>query len=183
MAVLPGSLKVATMSFPVSFGFRTDSEGWAPIGPDLGFLFTTDFGENWSLIPTPDSAYVTNISFPDSSHGYAVGINGTILKYTYQKPNEVIANAGDIGSFHLDQNYPNPFNPITSISYRVSSAGMVSLKVYNILGKEVASLVNEYKPEGSYTVEFDGSNLASGVYLYRMHAGEYSAVRKMLLVK
>ncbi len=169
--------------YPVEVGFRTASEGWAPMGPKIGFLFTSDSGENWSLVPTPDSAYVTNINFPDSLHGYAVGINGTIIKYTYQKPNEVKSDGGEIESFHLAQNYPNPFNPTTSISYRVSSAGMVSLKVYNILGKEAASLVNEYKPAGSYTVEFDGSNLSSGVYLYRMRTGEYSAVRKMMLVK
>lgn len=169
--------------YPVEVGFRTMSEGWAPMGPKLGFLFTSDSGENWSLLPTPDSAYVTNISFPDSSHGYAVGINGTILKYTYQKPNKVITDPTETGSFYLAQNYPNPFNPITSISYRVSSADVISIKVYDILGREVASLVNEYKPEGSYTVEFDGNNVPSGVYLYRLQTGAYSAVRKMILLK
>ena len=169
--------------YPVEVGFRTASEGWAPMGPKLGFLFTTDSGENWSLLPTPDSAYVTNINFPDSSHGYAVGIDGTILKYTYQKPNEVITNVSKTNSLQLAQNYPNPFNPVTNISYHISSAGLVSIKVYNILGRQIAVLANEYKPEGSYTVEFDGSNLPSGVYLCRMKAGEYTAVRKMLLIK
>jgi len=169
--------------YPVEVGFRTTAEGWAPMGPKRVFLYTSDYGENWSLLPTPDSTYVTNISFPDSSHGYAVGINGTIIKYTYQKPNEIITNTGEIESFNLAQNFPNPFNPVTSISYRLSSAGIVSIKVYSILGKEVTSLVNEYKPAGSYRVEFNGSDLASGVYLYRMQAGEYSTVRKMTLVK
>ncbi len=169
--------------YPVEVGFRTASEGWAPMGPKRGFLYTSDSGDNWTLVPTPDSAYVTNINFPDSSHGYAVGINGAILKYIYQRPAEVTADAGEIGSFHLAQNYPNPFNPSTRISYRLTSASMVSIKVYNILGKEAASLVNEFKPAGSYTIEFNGSNLPSGVYLYRMKAGDYNAVRKMLLVK
>lgn len=169
--------------YPVEVGFRTISEGWAPMGPKLSFLFTADSGRNWSILPTPDSTYVTNISFPDSVHGYAVGNNGTIIKYTYQKPNEITSESGNISEFFLGQNFPNPFNPVTSISYRVNSAGMVSIKVYNILGKEVASLVNEYKPAGSYTADFDGSNLASGVYLYRMQAGKYSTVRKMTLVK
>ncbi len=169
--------------YPEEVGFRTASEGWAPMGPDRAFLFTSDSGESWSLLPTPDSAYATNICFPDSAHGYAVGIDGTILKYTYQKPNAAAAESGNITSFQLDQNFPNPFNPVTSINYRLSSAGMVSIKVYNILGKQAASLVNEYKPAGSYKVEFDGSNLSSGVYLYRMQAGKFSAVRKMLLLK
>ncbi len=174
---------VGILWFPVEMGFRTAAEGWAPMGPKRGFLFTDDSGENWSFINTPDSAYVTNISFPDSIHGYAVGINGTMLKYTYPKPNNIETETGMAGSFYLAQNYPNPFNPVTSISYRIKSAGMVSIKVYNVLGKQIASLVNEYKPEGSYTVEFNGSDLPSGVYLYRLRSGEYSAVKKMLLVK
>ncbi len=85
--------------------------------------------------------------------------------------------------FVLSQNYPNPFNPTTAISYRLPAVSFVILKVYDVLGREVASLVNERKMPGTYTVQFDGSRLASGVYFYRLHAGNFTQTQKMLLVK
>ncbi len=88
-----------------------------------------------------------------------------------------------VNSFELSQNYPNPFNPSTQIRYSVASGTMVSLKVYNVLGQEVATLVNNFQNVGSYTVNFDASKLASGIYLYQIKAGEFSQVRKMMLVK
>lgn len=83
----------------------------------------------------------------------------------------------------LYSNYPNPFNPSTMISYSLRDEGMVSIKVYDILGSEVATLVNETKAAGTYEVEFNASQLPSGVYIYRMQAGSYMASKKMLLVK
>jgi len=85
--------------------------------------------------------------------------------------------------FSLSQNYPNPFNPSTSIRYRVSSISNVSLKVYDVLGKEVATLVYEEKPAGNYEVQFDGSNLSSGVYFYQLKSGEYIDTKKFVLLK
>jgi len=85
--------------------------------------------------------------------------------------------------FELMQNYPNPFNPVTSIKYNVSEASNVSIKVYDLIGREVAILVDEFKQPGVYQVSFGGENLASGVYFYKMNAGEFSAVRKMNLLK
>jgi parallel beta-helix repeat protein len=85
--------------------------------------------------------------------------------------------------FILYQNYPNPFNPTTSIEYRVVSTEYVTLKIYDVLGNEVATLVNEEKPAGSYEVEFDGSNLSSGIYFYKFKAGNYLETKKMILVK
>jgi Bacterial Ig domain/Carbohydrate binding module (family 35)/Secretion system C-terminal sorting domain len=91
--------------------------------------------------------------------------------------------------FRLEQNYPNPFNPVTSIGYTIggvggqgSGAGMVRLIVYDILGKEVATLVNEEQGPGQYTIRFDGSRLSSGVYLYRLQAGGFFQSRKMVVV-
>jgi hypothetical protein len=89
----------------------------------------------------------------------------------------------------LYDNYPNPFNPSTIINYSLKDAGRVSIKVYDILGSEVATLVNETKPAGTYQVEFNASQLPSGVYIYRMSVGSsgktggYTASKKMLLVK
>ncbi len=86
-------------------------------------------------------------------------------------------------SFALEQNYPNPFNPSTFISYQLPTGSRVTLKVYNILGKEVATLVNESKEAGVYKVLFDASQLSSGVYFYKLDAGTFSQTRKLLLVK
>ena len=86
-------------------------------------------------------------------------------------------------SFGLSQNYPNPFNPVTVISYQLSVISDVKLVVFDLLGREVATLVNEKKAAGSYTASFDGANLTSGVYLYKLTAGNYSETRKMTLVK
>lgn len=85
--------------------------------------------------------------------------------------------------FELGQNYPNPFNPTTTISWKSPVGGLHTLKVYNILGNEVATLVHEWKEAGSYTIEFDASKLASGTYFYRLTIGNFSEVRKMMFIK
>ncbi|MFA3781815.1 family 10 glycosylhydrolase [Melioribacteraceae bacterium 4301-Me] len=85
--------------------------------------------------------------------------------------------------FSLQQNYPNPFNPTTIISYHLPVSSHVTLKVFDLLGREVAVLVNEEKTPGNYEVKFDGSNFASGIYFYRINAGNYSQMKKMILLK
>ena len=86
-------------------------------------------------------------------------------------------------SFVLNQNYPNPFNPNTSIQYVISSRQFVTLKVYDLLGKEVATLVSEEKPVGIYEVKFDGSHLTSGTYFYQLKTNNYIETKKMQLIK
>lgn len=83
----------------------------------------------------------------------------------------------------LYQNYPNPFNPTTAITYRLSTGGVVTLRVYDILGRKVATLVNEWKVPGTYTVRWDAGGEASGTYICRMTAGAFSAVTKVLLLR
>jgi hypothetical protein len=85
--------------------------------------------------------------------------------------------------FSLEQNYPNPFNPSTNIQYTISSKQNVQLLVYNVLGKEIATLVNEEKPAGNYEVNFDASKLSSGVYFYQLQAGSFVETKKMILLK
>jgi len=114
--------------------------------------------------------------------GWTVSTSGTIVRYF-----EPITNVEDaqivVTYFSLYQNYPNPFNPVTTIAYQIREISNVNLKVYDILGREVATLVNEEKLTGNYEVKFDGSNLSSGVYLYRMEAGSFMDTKKLLLMK
>jgi hypothetical protein len=86
-------------------------------------------------------------------------------------------------NFELAQNFPNPFNPTTTIQYSIPQRSNVSLKIYDVLGNEIATLLDEYREAGSYTVEFDASNLSSGIYFYRLKAGDYLQTRKMILLK
>ncbi|PIX00121.1 MAG: hypothetical protein COZ80_01840 [Ignavibacteria bacterium CG_4_8_14_3_um_filter_37_9] len=86
-------------------------------------------------------------------------------------------------SFSLDQNYPNPFNPVTSIKYQLQKNGTVTLKIFDILGNEVKTLVSGFKEKGEYTVQFDASLLPSGMYVYQLRADEYTSTKKMLLLK
>jgi pullulanase/glycogen debranching enzyme len=88
-----------------------------------------------------------------------------------------------VTEFKLEQNYPNPFNPATKISWQSPVGSRQSLKIYDLLGKEVATLVDEFKPAGTYEVNFDASNLPSGVYIYRLQAGSYFETKKMVLLK
>ncbi len=85
--------------------------------------------------------------------------------------------------FKLEQNFPNPFNPSTIISYSIPEGSFVQMRVYNILGEQVAQLVNERKEAGTYNVQFDASDLQSGIYIYQISAGNFLQVRKMMLVK
>ncbi len=85
--------------------------------------------------------------------------------------------------YSLAQNYPNPFNPATKITYTLPKSGNVELRVYDLIGREVAVLVNELKQPGIHTVDFNASRLASGIYFYRIKSGDFSDVKKMILVK
>ena len=85
--------------------------------------------------------------------------------------------------YSLQQNYPNPFNPVTEITYAIPRSGNVVLKVYDMLGKEVAALVNDFKQAGYYSVEFNAENVSSGVYVYKLVSGDFSAQRKMVVIR
>jgi photosystem II stability/assembly factor-like uncharacterized protein len=256
--------------YPVSLAFRTSTEGWAPLGVQQKFLYTTDSGNHWIELDTPDSTNITRIEFTDSTHGFGIGGNGNIIKYVYPvvpveltsfiasaEKNNILLNwstATEVNNhgfeiqrekdnsgwstigfkegqgtssepeaysytdrdlpsgkylyrlkqvdfdgsykysktviietkpldFSLAQNYPNPFNPVTTIKYQIPQKSLVTLKVYNVLGKEVSTLVNEVKPEGVYHVEFNGIDLPSGIYFCKIQAGTFTLVRKMILLK
>ncbi len=117
---------------------------------------------------------------------YGTGNWSTTFRFkTMLDPSSVANEINSIADdYLLEQNYPNPFNPTTMIRFNLSEAGIVSLKIYNLLGQEVASLINnEYYNSGSYEINFDASSFPSGIYFYRISANEFSASKKMIFIK
>ena len=98
-------------------------------------------------------------------------------------PTVSVRETNTLNSYYLYQNYPNPFNPSTMINFKVGEPGLVLIKIYNVLGVEVATLVNEYKNSGNYSADFNALNLSSGVYLYSLSVNNFTQTRKMILEK
>lgn len=112
---------------------------------------------------------------------YVDNINVTAYQLV---PTDIGSNQGNLPvRFDLSQNYPNPFNPVTSIEFGLPKDEMVSLKVYDMLGREVRTVINEFRKAGTYQVGFDASSLSSGVYFYRMQAGMFTEIKRMVVVK
>ncbi|MHB8338786.1 MAG: T9SS type A sorting domain-containing protein [Ignavibacteriaceae bacterium] len=141
-------------------------------GNDISFYF--HWADNIQKLNDITEFFIDGDSAPDRRFNYWYTTQTpTGVKETYQLPQ----------SFSLSQNYPNPFNPSTQIKYGIPKSGIVTLKVYNMLGQEVATLVNQEQKSGNYIVNFDASKLASGVYLYRIEANGFSLTKKMTLLK
>ncbi|MBT8380666.1 MAG: T9SS type A sorting domain-containing protein [Ignavibacteria bacterium] len=102
---------------------------------------------------------------------------------TWYEPVSVDDNINSVNNFSLSQNYPNPFNPTTIINYQLSEHSFVTIKVYDVLGKEIVALVNEQKPAGNYEIQLDGNGLTSGIYFYQLKAGSFVETKKMVLIK
>jgi len=116
--------------------------------------------------------------------GFAGTSGGAIYKFDEGGVTSVTPVTTEIPqNFSLSQNYPNPFNPTTKINFALPKSGLVSLKVYDMLGKEVATLVNEVKSAGTYAVDFNGASLSSGMYFYKISVNGFSDVKKMLMIK
>lgn len=173
----------AVLANPDLFQLRPSASAngfiYATTGESNIYAYNLDLQEIWT-----DAIANVNTS------GVAIGLNGLIAVAGSNKIK--VFTAGNPVSvedekypeeFELSQNYPNPFNPITRIRYNLSSTSQVTLRVYDILGKEVATLVNEEKSAGSYEVEFSAIGLTSGIYFYKLTAGVFSQIRKMLLLK
>jgi hypothetical protein len=112
-----------------------------------------------------------------------INYNEIITTIKYSQPSGLQKISGRIpGDTKLYQNYPNPFNPATTIKYDLPKSGDVSIKIYDLLSKEIYSM-NEFKLAGSYSFKFDGSNHASGVYFYKIEAGNFTNTKKMVLIK
>ena len=172
--------------------YAAPSNEWVPVGTN-SLTFSKPFnpydlrsfklrctvrdGGNTTKVSNEFYVDVVNTPPPQAS---MVADNNTSNTMKLEKENvEVQAPS----SYLLNQNYPNPFNPSTKISYSLPEANFVTLKVYDMLGREVSTLVNEMKPAGTFEAEFDASRLSSGTYVYKLTAGGYQTVKKMILTK
>jgi hypothetical protein len=173
-----------TSGILASVHFTSSNNGWIS-GENGIILRTTDGGTNWEEQTRITRMPLYSIFFTDVNTGWAVGAFGTIVKTTnggvtfVEEKDEFTS----LNAFSLYQNYPNPFNPTTKIRYEIIARTYVTLKVYDILGNEVVTLVDEEKTPGEYTISFNALHLPSGMYLYTLQAGNNYLARKMILLK
>jgi photosystem II stability/assembly factor-like uncharacterized protein len=172
----------------ISIGFTSVSTGFMVSGKQSTQQYkiskTTNAGSNWVQVMSGTGKMYWAIGFINSSTGWIVGDKGSILKTT---------NGGGVwvqniskkipDKYNLFQNYPNPFNPTTNIKYQITNNGFVTLKVFDINGKEISIVVNEKQTAGTYEATLDASALSSGVYFYQLKTDDYMKTMKMVLLK
>jgi hypothetical protein len=158
------------------------------VGGNTNKLFkTTDGGYSWARENTPPNNHTfESIEFVNDTVGWTCSTSGMILHTTTGGQTLVTVNnisTETPSKYSLWQNYPNPFNPTTNIKFSIIKAEQVNLIVYDIQGREVQTLVNERLKPGTYEATFDGSQLTSGVYFYKLITDGFSETKKMLLIK
>ena len=177
----------STVSLTISVGMYKNNQligvavGTTKAGSGSYKKMTSTINYSGQQIPDLATIYVTLIDSlfnPSSVGSYAI-----VDDFYFDQLIQINDEKSDNFGFSLDQNYPNSFNSTTKISWHSPVSGWQSLKVYNILGVEVATLVNENKPSGSYSIQFDAKALPGGVYFYKIQMKGYSAVKKMSLLK
>lgn len=146
--------------------------------------------QNWAI--NWQNSHTLNVDWYDCSPAHTQALNGNLKAYAawwlwaklagWDSASD-IENDDYVNEFSLNQNYPNPFNPVTCINYTLINTEFVSLKVYDVLGNEITTLVNEEKQSGNYKIDFNALNLAGGVYFYRLQAGAFNETKKMILLK
>lgn len=169
-----------------------DSTGRLYVGTDVGVFVSENLGSSWSYLgENLPNAPITDLVLHNPTKTLIAATYGRSMYAIDLTPvTDIEKENGSLKDFVLFQNYPNPFNPSTKIEFRIANFGFVSLKIYDILGNEIAILVNEEKQPGTYEVEFNISshsgevrNLVSGIYFYQLKAGDYTQTRKMILLK
>lgn len=181
----PDSLKVWVSDTDNNIGSFTDQIAHFQLDGPLGNW--TEYTFNLSEYEDEDIYiginYYHTEGGPNGTSSNAMWIDHFKLEGVIVSGIEDDAAPGVVTDFSLAQNYPNPFNPTTNIRYSIPKSANVRLSVFNLLGQEVATLVNQQQTAGSHTIEFDGRNLTSGIYFYQIEAGEFRQVRKMLLAR
>ncbi|MBN8572219.1 MAG: T9SS type A sorting domain-containing protein, partial [Ignavibacteria bacterium] len=156
------------------------------VGTDAGVYYTTRLGASWVQLGTglPNSP-VFDLIYHQASFKLVAATHGRSMFEVdiSNLPSGINNNTVTANDFILKQNYPNPFNPETNIAYELKQKAFVTLKVFDLSGKEVAVLVNGIKAQGSYNVKFSAAELSSGLYFYKLESGEFSEVKKMMLIK
>ena len=181
-----------TQTFTPELKFTNANTGYVisnnysgPGGPY--FYKTTNRGESWDTLLTGLNANVilNGIEFMNDSIGVIVGEKGTIARTTTGGETVNINHtSSEVPSgYILSQNYPNPFNPVTKIKFTIPQQGLIRIMVYDILGKRVSILANEYLPPGTYETQWEGSAFASGVYFYKLQAADNVVIKKMNLLR
>jgi photosystem II stability/assembly factor-like uncharacterized protein len=182
-----GGVTWTDISFPsagylFSTWFASEEAGW--VADNYGNIFaTSDGGQNWYIQFSTHNTALESLGFIDGDTGWAVGGGGEIVKTTDGGVTSVPSTSEIPVAFSLFQNYPNPFNPTTTIKFQIAHSGLVTLKVFDVLGREVATVVNQEMKPGTYEKRFDGNGLASGVYLYRLATGDFMDTKKFMLIK
>jgi photosystem II stability/assembly factor-like uncharacterized protein len=176
----------STGYYILSMFFLNENMGW--FGSSNSPVWTVDAGNTWINQTLPVQSNVHGIYFLNGLTGWCVGMNNNSYPKVFKTISGGLTSISSnlnhtLENFNLSQNYPNPFNPETIINYELGITNFVSLKVYNSLGMEVATLVNEKKPAGSYSVSFDGSKLSSGIYFYKLESGGFVETMRMVLLK
>ncbi len=170
----------------LDFHFVNSQKGFA-VGDFGNIWITENGGQTWSLQHISPVFFLNEISMLNELTGYISGSSGMVLKSTTGGVSSFEGDNFNLFNFKLYQNYPNPFNPATTIGYQMPDAGYITLKIFDVLGNEISTLVNEYKPAGRYEVNFDassaGGGLASGVYFYQLRAGNFVKTMKMILLQ
>ena len=167
--------------------FINENTGWKGgcAFPDSSCVaYTSNGGESWILQRRSVIARVYGLCFINNLTGWAAMWNGTIMKTTTGGSVSVLSLVNEIPSeYKLHQNYPNPFNPKTNIRFDLPHSSHVRLIIYDVLGREITTLVNEKLSAGSYEVDWNASGYPSGVYFYKLVADDYVGVKKMLMIK
>ncbi len=171
-------------SYSISIFFINQNKGWSS-GFYGSIMYSTDGGVSWTLQVSGTPEHLRSVYFADSLNGWIVGDNGKILRTNTGGMITGISNSSKIepNIFLLEQNYPNPFNPVTQINYELRIANYVSLKVFDVLGNEVKTLINDKQNSGQYKIKFDATDLPSGIYYYKLKSENFEQVRKMVLIK
>ena len=170
--------------YSISSFTHVDDKYWYSTADTI--YYSSDDGNNFVFQHAlPSSDFYFQISLKKINNrifGWAVSQGGWISKYI--EPIGIKQISSEIpNKFELFQNYPNPFNPSTILNYQLPVSNNVKLVIYDILGREAATLVNEKQQPGKYQVTWDASNLASGVYFYKLISGDFTQIRKMVVVK
>ncbi|MBS4032865.1 MAG: T9SS type A sorting domain-containing protein [Ignavibacterium sp.] len=148
-----------------------------------GIWRSTDFGDSWEAINSGLSTLeIWSLAVDAEDYLYAGTDGKSMFKTTISTVTSVENENHLPPSFYLEQNYPNPFNPSTCISWQSPVGGHQMLKVFDVLGNEIATLVDEYKPAGNYEVEFKAEGLSSGIYFYQLRTGDFIQTKKMVLL-